>query len=305
MDNVLPAAEDLLTFVTVADAGGFTAASRRTGIPKSRLSRRVAALEAFLGVALVRRDARRFVLTELGERIYAHGQAAHAQTQAAVALARDSAQMPQGVLRVACPATMAAVFLVPIAQRFSATYPRVSLTVQTTNGNLGPLDDMADILIQPATQPLSNSSLVGRELATVPYALYTSPVLAQRLGPLTCPETLAQAPAVGWRFHTHPHRWTLLGPQGAPCTVNVNVRFESDSLQLNCDAAVNGLGVAQLPQALAKPHVQAQRLVRVLPDWQPPNMHVHALYPSRRHLTPAGRCFLDMLVQDFAADLPA
>ena len=96
MDNVLLAVEDLLSFVEVADARGFTAASRRTGIPKSRLSRRVAALELFLGVALLHRNPRRFGLTDVGQRIFLHGQAVRAETQTAIAVARESLESPGG-----------------------------------------------------------------------------------------------------------------------------------------------------------------------------------------------------------------
>lgn len=300
MNDVLPAAGDLLTFVEVADAGGFAAASRRTGIPKSRLSRRVAALEAFLGVALLRRDARRFLLTELGERIYAHGQAARLETQAAVSIARDSVDTPRGHLRVACPLTLAAIFLADIARKFSTCYPDVLLKVQTTNGSQGPLDDGADILIQPATHPLSDSSLIGRELAVVSYGLYASPSLAASLGTFSSLVESGSCPAVGWSFTPQSNRWTLQGPDGGSAELKLDLRFVSDSLLLNCDAALSGIGVAQLPVLMAGPRVKEGRLVRFAPAWHPPNIHIHALYPSRRHLTPAGRCFLDMLTQDLS-----
>lgn len=305
MDNVLLSVEDLLTFVEVAEAGGFTAASRRTGIPKSRLSRRVAALEAYLGVALLRRDPRRFSLTELGERIHAHGLAARTETQMAVALARESLDVPRGPLRVACPSAIATGFVGQVAMQFSARYPRVLLTLQTTDGQKRPMDDAADLLIQPSTQVLSDSSLVARKLADVPYALFASPALSATLKHPASPKALARCPAVGWRFTPHLGRWSLVGPHGRKAEIELDLRFVSDSLVLNCDAALQGLGVAQLPQMMGERYVRDRRLVMVAPAWRPPTMGIYALYPSRRHLTLAGRCFLDMLAEGIQDALAA
>lgn len=297
MDNELLAVEDLLAFVEVADAKGFTAASRRTGIPKSRLSRRVAALETFLGVALVRRDARRFVLTEVGERVHGHGRAVRSETRSAISIARESLDAPWGQLRVACPSTLATSLVSRVALDFSARYPQVLLTLQSTDGRQRPIDDAADLLIQPTTQPLTDSSLVSRLLAQVPYALYASPALAASLGIPDDPEGLQGCPAIGWSFTPQLARWQLHGPRGRSAEIALDLRFVSDSLSLNSEAAVHGLGVAQLPQPMAASHVRAGRLRRVLAQWAPPDMQILALYPSRRHLTLAGRCFLDMLEQ--------
>jgi len=295
MDNVLLAVEDLLSFVEVADAGGFTAASRRTGIPKSRLSRRVAALESFLGVALLHRYARRFELTDVGQRIFLHGQAVRAETQTAISVARESLESPWGQLRVACPAAIAASLVGRIALQFSARYPRVTLSLQTTDGRLRPLDDTVDLVIQPTTQPLTDSSLVARRLATVPYGLYASPALVTALNIPETPLALSRCAAVGWSITASLARWTLIGPQNESADVELDVRFVSDNLLLNRDAALQGLGVVQLPRIMAASFVASGHLLQVAPDWVPPAMHIYALYPSRRHLTLAGRCFLDML----------
>ncbi len=295
MDNVLLAAEDLLSFVEVASAGGFTAASRRTGIPKSRLSRRVAALESLLGVALLHRNARRFELTDVGERVFLHGQAARTETQTAITVARESLESPWGQLRVACPAAIAASLVGRIALQFSARYPRVTLSLQTTDGRMRTIDEAVDLLIQPTTQPLTDSSHVARRLAVVPYALYASPSLVSSLADPRTPSALANCPAVGWSFTTHLERWTLIGPQNQRAEVDLDLRFVSDNLLLNRDAALQGLGVAQLPKIMAASCVASGTLIPVAPDWAPARMHIYALYPSRRHLTLAGRCFLDML----------
>lgn len=118
---------------------------------------------------------------------------------------------------------------------------------------------------------------------------------------------LSRCAAVGWSITASLARWTLIGPQNQSADVELDVRFVSDNLLLNRDAALQGLGVVQLPRIMAASFVASGQLLQVAPDWVPPAMHIYALYPSRRHLTLAGRCFLDMLEEGMkdAAITPA
>ena len=300
MDHSLHIVEDLLAFVEVVESGGFTAASRRTGIPKSRLSRRVTALESRLGVALLHRDARRFGLTEIGEQIYAHGLIARTETRQAVALAHESQDIPNGSLRVACPSAMANSLVGHLALKFSRMYPRVVLSLQTTDGRHRVTDDAADLLIYPSTQALLDSSRVARKLADIPYILVAKPSLVSTLGDPQTPADLSNCPAIGWNFTPQLNRWTLRGPEGALVDLDLDVRFASDNLYLNRDAALAGAGVALLPRVLSNDCLRKGELQQVLPLWQPPTVSIYALYPSRRHLTLAGRRFLDLLTQGIA-----
>lgn len=302
MATPLHVVEDLLAFVEVVECRGFTPASQRSGVPKSRLSRCVAALEHSLGVQLLRRDAGHFELTDLGERIYAHGLAVRAETQSAVALAADSLDEPSGRLRVACPSALAHGFVSRIAVAFSQRHPRVMLMLQTTNGSPGAADDSADITLQPAGAPLADATVVARRLGEMPYVLVASPALARAIGDPRTPDALAGLPGIGWSFTPHLSRWRLQGPQGREAEVEMDIRFASDSLILNRDAALQGLGIAQLSRRICVQHLADGGLVVVAPDWRPPTLAIHALYPSRRHLTLAGRRFLDLMAEAMSDD---
>ncbi len=302
MPALLHIVEDLMAFVEVVEAGGFTNASQRSGIPKSRLSRRVSALEQSLGVCLLRRDARHFEITELGESIYARGLAVRAETQRAVALAHDSLDEPSGRLRIACPSALAHGFVSRIAVAFGKRYPQVVLVLQTTDGSPGSADERADLTLQPAGLQLADSTVVARKLGETPYLLVASPALAQRLGDPQEPQALAGLPGIGWSFTRHLSRWPLRGPKGREAEVDMDIRFASDSLILNRDAALQGLGIAQLSRRICLPYLVDGQLCVIAPQWRPPTVVIYALYPSRHHLTLAGRKFLDLMQTAMAED---
>lgn len=291
--------DDLMALVCVVEAGGFSAASKRFDIPVSRLSRRVASLERQLGVGLLSRNTRKFEVTEIGLRIYEQGLAIRAQAQNAVSIARESVDEPTGQLRVQCPMALGASLVGSLAIEFVRKHPRVSLSLITTDGRSSAFSDPVDLLIQPTTKALSDSSLVARKLVDSHYQLVASTTLLATLPTLSGPDELASCPVIGWTFATPSSRWRLEHPTRESAELTVQPRFTTDNLMLVKEAALAGLGIAQLPEVLCDTEVRSGRLQVVLPDWRPPSIAIHALFPSRRVLTPAGRTFLEMLGKAF------
>ena len=296
-DELTGVVDDLMAFVAVVDAGGFNAAGARFGTPSSRLSRRVAALERLLGVSLLVRTSRRFAVTEIGWRIYERGVAIRAQTRDAVAEATESLGEPCGHLRVLCPMAMGTSIVGPFALRFMHLHPRVRITLESTDGRARPFNEPVDLMIQPTIQPLRDSSLVARKLVDAHYRLVAAPALADTVPDAPAAEGFPCFPAVGWTFSPHPARWSLSHPVHGTLETAVDVRFATDNLLLVREAALAGVGVAQLPPMLYADDVAAGRLRIVAPGWSPPSVAIHALYPSRRRLTLAGRRFVELLAQ--------
>jgi DNA-binding transcriptional LysR family regulator len=169
----------------------------------------------------------------------------------------------------------------------------------TTDGRSSAFNDPVDLLIAPTTRPLSDSSLVARKLVDSHYLLVASPELMRGAARPRSPEELGSWPVVGWTFISPSSRWLLAHREHGPAEVAVEPRFITDNLMLVRDAALAALGIAQLPAALCDEDVRAGRLEIVLSGWTPPTVSIHALYPSRRVLTPGGRVFLDMLAKAF------
>ena len=154
MQELIDVPHDLMMLVEVVEAGGFSAASQRTGIPKSRLSRRISALEKRLGVALLMRNARHFEVTELGQEMFQRGLKIRDETRAALTVAEEGREEPSGALRVACPIALASFLIGDIAITFARSYPRVCLTLKTTDGSA--TDEHFDLIIQPARRALTD-----------------------------------------------------------------------------------------------------------------------------------------------------
>lgn len=295
MHELIDVPHDLLMLVEVVEAGGFSAASQRTGIPKSRLSRRIAALEQRLGVALLVRDARHFEVTEVGQELYQRGLRIRDETRSALTLAQEGKDEPSGSLRIACPIALSAFLIGDIAIAFARAYPRVCMTLKTTDGSAP--DEHFDLIIQPARGPLADSSMVAQQLMLSPYVLVASPELISASSFPADPRQFTEWPAIGWSFDEHASKWTLFRASGETVVVPVKVRLHGDSLLVIRKAALAGIGIAQLPQVLCQQDINDGSLAVVAPGWAPAPMSVHALYPSRHHLTHAGRLFLAALSQ--------
>lgn len=301
MQELISIVDDLLLLVEVIEAEGFTAASQRTGIPKSRLSRRIASLEERLGVCLLTRNSRSFSVTEIGYRLHEHGLLIRAETRSAMTVAQDSAAEPSGPLRVACPMALAAIYVVDVAVAFARVHPRVRLHLSTTHGTGEPRCDPYDLVIHPSTHSLPDSDLVARRLAQISYALVAAPSALDADHWPTTPQTLAGKPAIGWNSNEAWANWQLDGPNGQSEELRLPVRFASDSLLTVRKAALAGLGVARLPWAQCWSDIQAGNLRVVAAGWAPPPMSIYALYSSRRQLSLAAKAFIAALSEALIA----
>lgn len=300
MDDLPHLFEELMAFVAVVDAGGFNAAGERFNVPPSRLSRAVTALEKHLGVNLIVRTSRRFTVTEVGRRTYDDAVAVRARLQEAVAAAADSGGEPSGLLRISCPMALGSAIVGRVAIAFMARHPRVNIQIESTDGRSRPFTEPADLAIQPSLQPLSDSSLVARKLASAQYVLVSAPQLQHGIPDAPRPADFPLFPAVGWSFFPQPARWSLRHGQHGDHEIAVDVRFTTDNLLLVREAALAGVGVAQLPTVLCRDDIAAGRLRRIAPGWSPPRVGMYVLYPSRRALTLAGRRFVDALAEAMA-----
>jgi DNA-binding transcriptional LysR family regulator len=301
MDDLPQLFEELMAFVAVVDAGGFNAAGDRFGVPPSRLSRSVAALEKHLGASLLVRTSRRFAVTDIGRRTYEDAVATRARLQDAVSAARESQGEPSGFLRVSCPMVLASAIVGQVAIAFMARHPDVRVSIESTDGRSRPFGDPADLAIQPSLQPLRDSSMVARSLLKARYVMVGAAHLQHGIPVAPGPADFPSFPAVGWTFFPQPSRWTLRHREHGEHEIAVDVRFTTDNLLLVREAALAGVGVAQLPYALCRQDIDGGRLRMIAPDWSPPRVSIYVLYPSRRSLTLAGRKFIDALGEGMAS----
>lgn len=292
---------DLYYYAEVVDHGGFAAAGRALGLPKSTLSRRVAALEARLGVRLIQRSTRRFAVTEIGRSYYEHCKAMLVEADAAQQLIERSHAEPCGVVRVSCPIALLQANVGAMLAEFMAAQPGVTVHLEATNRRVDPIGEAIDIAIRVRPPPLQDSDLILRVLAERRQCLVASPALLARHPPATAPADLADWPSLALGAPQEEHRWHLYGPDGAQATLHHRPRLVTGDMIALRDAALAGVGIVQLPTMLVRHEIERGRLVRLLADWAPRRDIVHLVYPSRRGLLPAVRALIDDLAARFAA----
>ena len=155
---------DLAYFAWVVDAGGFAPAGRRHGVPKSKLSRRIKALEERLGVRLLQRSTRRFSVTSTGETFYRHCKAVLQEAEAAHEAVNLRHGEPCGVVRLSCPVTLLHFAIGDMLNDFLRMYPRVSVELDADNRRVDVIGEGMDVALRVRFPPLKDSDLVMRKL---------------------------------------------------------------------------------------------------------------------------------------------
>lgn len=286
---------DMLFFAEVVENGGFAAAGRALGVPKSRLSRRVAELEARLGVRLLQRTTRKLSLTQVGEVYFRH---CVDMRDAALAAGEAVAQVqtePRGTIRVVCPITLAQSTVGRVVPMFLARYPGVRIDMKVSNRVVDLVDEGVDVALRVRTSLDDSGSLVIKQLGGTQALLVASPELLARQGQPASVEDLTRLDTVGMSAVDGKATWRLLGPGKAEYLLMHRPRYVADDLLTIKAAVMQGIGMCPLPDYLCSESLANGRLVQVLPGWGPQAGIVHAVFPSRRGLVPAVRAFLVFL----------
>ena len=288
---------DMLYFAEVVEHGGFAAAGRHLGIPKSKLSRRVAELETRLGVRLLQRTTRKLSLTEVGEVYLRHCTAMRDAADAAAEAVEQAQTEPRGTIRVACPVTLAQSTIGPIMGAFLARYPLVRVDMRVSNRVVDLVEEGVDVALRVRATLEDSGSLVVKNLGLTQTFLVASPALLARQGQPASPQDLVRLDSVSMSAVDGKATWNLLGPNGATYALTHQPRYVADDLLTLKFAVVCGSGMCVLPDYMCREEVQDGRLVLVLAGWAPPQGVFHAVYPSRRGMVPAVRRFLDFLAE--------
>ena len=291
----LPDLNDMLLFAEVAERGSFTGASEAMGVPKSRVSRRVAALEAQLGVRLLQRSTRRLALTEVGQDYLQHVlEMRDAAQSAQLAVAQVKAE-PTGTVRVTCPVHPAQALVGPTLTKFLLANPKVHVEMEVTNRAVDLLAEGVDVALRVRSELSEASQLVVKRLGQTSSWVVASPAQLARQGVPQRPEDLVPMDVLSLGGQKGMARFKLQGPKDEQADVRMRARYIVDDFDCLLDACAAGLGLCAIPDYLCKPGLASGQLQRVLPDWQLSPGIFHAVFPSRRGMVPAVRALLDAL----------
>jgi len=286
-------------FAKVVDHGGFTAAAKVLGLQTSKLSRRITALEAELGVRLLNRTSRRISLTDAGRVFHLHCVALVGEAQAAKMAIDQTRATPHGVVRISCPFGLSHARVAGILSQYLLDNLAVRIVLEATQRRVDVVEEGFDIAVRVRALPLEDSELVVLPLATSRRVLVASPgLLAQFNAPamLTLNE-LSLLPTLAMANASEKYQWRFLTPEVT--SFSHVPRLATDDLSSLREAALRGVGVAQLPFDLVRDDLAQGRLSQVLQNLSSTDGSIHAVFPSRRGMVPAVRGVLDALVRGF------
>lgn len=281
---------DLYWFTCVIEAGSFSAAASRTGVAKSSLSRRLTQLEQQLGVQLLSRSSRQFMLTGIGEKVYQHALNMLAAAEAATHSAQDALGTPSGLLRLAAPSILCDWLLERMGD-FRQRYPQVSYDLTQADDliELRPL--RLDLSLSLDAAPRDSAEIVARPLALLHSVLVAAPRLLESLSHPQHQRDLDDHLFLTCRASSSPQAWlpgTSQRALGSPA-------LTTDNLLAVRQAAMAGLGLAALPLFTCEQALADGSLRRACPQDQPPPATLYALTPPHRSVTPTARQFLQEL----------
>ncbi|OAT19337.1 LysR family transcriptional regulator [Buttiauxella gaviniae ATCC 51604] len=291
---------DLWYFVQVVDNGGFSPASRVIGIPKSRLSRRIALLEESLETRLIQRSTRSFTVTEAGQIFYRHCKAMIIEAEAAQEAINSLRAEPRGLIRLSCPIALLHVHIGEMLAKFMALYPQVTVQLEETNRQVDVLNENVDLAVRVRPLPLDDSDLVMRKLADRGMCLVASPELVERFTTPASTADLQHWPSLALSKPQQIYRWCLFGPDNQEVTLHHKPRFVTTDMDALRAAALAGVGLVQLPILMVNKQLADGSLVRLLPEWRARREVIHLVFPSRRGQLPAVRALIDFLVESYA-----
>lgn len=274
----------LRAFVAVHTLGSFSAAAERLGVPRSTVSRSVAALEAALGARLLHRTTRKVSTSSAGLALYDSVGQSLGTLESSLAELPGQSEVPTGTLRVTTTGDLGVAVLAEATARYLHRYPGTRVEANLSTSVVDLVRDGFDLALRVTGGRLRGSSLVVQRVGSYALCLYASPsYLARRREPRTTSELLEHE-FVGLRP-------ALVGLKG------VVSRVDSNDFFFYRELLVTGAGIGLLPSFFAASAVASGALVRVLPRWVAPSGSVHIVQPSRRHQPRKVTAFRELLLE--------
>jgi DNA-binding transcriptional LysR family regulator len=286
---------NIRVFTRVIEAGGFTAAADKLGLSRAAVSKAVIDLETELGVRLLERTTRRVRPNEIGLAYYEKCVRILLELQEADDAARQLHQTPRGTLRINAPVSFALLHLRPVIAAYATAYPEVTVAIDLSDRFVDLIDEGYDLAIRIAR--LEDSSLVARRICAARRVLCAAPSYLAKNGTPQTPTDLADHSCLVYGNSAR-GQWRLIGSDGEH-TVAVSGRMASNNGDMLACCAVEGHGITLLPTFIVGPDLQTGRLEVVLPEYAPPEIAIHAVYPPSRHLAAKVRTFVDLMVEHF------
>jgi len=292
--------QSLSVFAQVVEQGGFARAAERLQLSASAVSRHVADLEAHLGVRLLNRTTRKLSLTESGQAFHERTVQLLADLEEAEVAVASSAVSPRGTLRVTCPIAFGEWHVAPAIAAFSAQHPQLRFDVELSDRRVDLVEEGFDLAIRIGFS--SSQAVIARRIGETRLVCVASPSYLALHGVPKVPEDLAGHRCVVYSYQSVRDVWRFADARGVEHSVRIAGPVMSNNGRFLAALATCGMAIAMEPDMMVRDELRSGRLVEILSGFRPPAIPIHAVYPSRRHLSAKVRLFVDFIAQRLAGD---
>jgi DNA-binding transcriptional LysR family regulator len=280
-------------FIDVVEAEGFSAAARRTGRSKALLSKYVRELEDELGALLLNRTTRQFSMTEAGHTYYRSASDILKEIDSLADLVRENNADLKGKLRITAPRTFVDAEVGQSLIDFIVEHPDLSLEISSEDRFADLIEEGFDAAIR--ITKMEDSGLIARKISDFRVLVCASHDFIEKYGPLERPQDLTNVPfLVDTNARSH-NSLRFHDPEGGGFNVNVTGPLEVNSPRATLRGALAGLGVAVVPDFVARSHVESGALVSLFEDYMAKDRGIYVVYPHRRYLPAKVRTFVDFM----------
>ncbi len=284
-------------FDQVVEQGSFTGAAKALGLTKATVSRKIAELEADAGVQLLFRTTRKLKLTEAGSAYYNRVHRILVDLKQAEDQLSASQEVIKGKLRIVCPIELGQLFLGDILARFLERYPDISIEAELSNRKIDAIEENVDILFQIASS--TDNRLQSYDLLITAKTLMASPKYLARHGTPKTPQDLSQHKAIKLKSAHIDTCWILFdGDEWV--TLDPEAQLTVNNVTLAREAAIEGLGIASIPNIIAQQALADRLLVPLLEDFPMAQTKVTISFPQRVYLSKKYRVFIEFLYESLS-----
>ncbi|UST52455.1 LysR family transcriptional regulator (plasmid) [Comamonadaceae bacterium OTU4NAUVB1] len=297
--NNLADTASLKAFAAVVEAGSFVEGAKRIGLTRSAVGKSISRLEELLGVRLLNRSTRHMGLTADGQGFYDRIAPLIAELEEAQYMVAGRTDRPSGLLRVTTTEAYGRQVVLPLLAEFLNRWPALQVEASFTDRLVDLVDEGLDLAVRFGSQALP-SELISRTVDNSTAKLCAAPAYLAKHPLIRNLADLANHRHLLYGTATSPYRWSLRSSAGESYEVAMHAVAFFENASAQRDAVVAGMGVTCLPGFLLEPEVATGRLQALLPDWSAATIPISVVYPSRKHLTPKVRLFIDFVAARLA-----
>lgn len=281
---------EVAIFIQVVQAGSFSHAAKKLGMPNSTVSAKISSLEKRLGVTLIQRTTRKLNITPAGDAYYKRCMLGLEEIRAAEAEIANIQGEPQGLLRITAPSDLGGTVLPKLISAYTKAYPKVRVEILLTDRRVDLLSENVDLAIRAGE--MKDSTLIAKRIGAAYFAPFASPKYLKQKGTPTHPRELRQHDCLQFT-PLGLDEWKMTSSKGS-LNVPLSARVFVNDMTMLKKMAIMGDGIVFLPTYYCYTEVKSKELIRILPEWRSHLAPLHFVYPAQRFVTPKLSAFIAM-----------